>query len=576
MSLRQLFTRSELRAALWALRREFMVGLLFTVVINLLMLTPTLYMLQVFDRVLLSQSELTLIALTLVMLFFFGVMAFSEWVRSRLLVRTGVKLDTALNSRVFKASFDAQLKQPGVNTTQAFLDLTNLRQALTGNSFFALMDMPWTPIYLGVLFMLHPFLGLLSVVFSVVLMGFAYYSSKATYQPLEAAAKSSTEEHNYLLGKLKNAGVVESMGMAGHLRRLWMGRHGQLLQLNHHAQDQTHRMQAISKFLRYTQQSLALGAGALLVIDGQLSPGAMIAANVLMGRATQPLDMVVSSWRTTVTAWDAFKRLEKLLEDFPARTPTATPPSPTGHISLQNLSATAPRRIEPILKDLSAQFAPGQVIGILGHSGSGKSTLARCLVGIWPHCQGQVLLDGHPLNDWDRDELGPHLGYLPQDIELFDGSIAQNVARFGSLNADLVIQACQRAGIHDMILRFPQGYDTPLGAAGGTLSGGQRQRIGLARALYGDPQIIVLDEPDANLDEAGEAALARALVDLKARGKTVFVISHRRNVLSATDHLLIIHNGRIQNWGPRDQVLAAVTAVAQRPAHTAAPQATPA
>lgn len=572
MSIRQFFQRSELSTALWAVRREFFAGLLFTVVINLLMLTPTLYMLQVFDRVMVSQSELTLIALTLVMLFFFSVMAFSEWIRSRLLVRTGVKLDAALNSRVFKASFDAQLQQASVNTTQAFMDLTQLRQALTGNSFFALMDLPWTPIYMGVLFMLHPLLGVLSIVFSAILMAFAYYSSKATYQPLEAAAKSSTEEHTYLMGKLKNAGVVESMGMGGHLRRLWMGRHEQVLQLNHHAQDQTHRMQAISKFIRYTQQSLALGAGALLVIDGQMSPGAMIAANVLVGRATQPLDMVVSSWHMTVTAWDAFKRLEKLLQDFPARSTAVTPPAPTGHIRLQELGATAPRRTAPILKNLNAQFAPGQVIGILGHSGSGKSTLARCLVGIWPHPQGQVMLDGHAISEWDRDALGPHLGYLPQDIELFEGSIAQNVARFGELDAGKVIQACQRAGIHDMILRFAQGYDTPLGAAASNLSGGQRQRLGLARALYGDPQIIVLDEPDANLDDVGEAALARALTELRAQGKTVFVISHRHNVLTVTDQLLIIHNGQIQAHGPRDAVLAAVTQTAPRAsAHAAAP-----
>ena len=552
------FERSELTRVLWGLRQEFLVAVIFTVVVNVLMLTPTLYMLQVFDRVLISHSSFTLVALTLVMLFFFLVMSFSEWMRSRLLVRTGVKLDSLLNSRVFKASFERQLRQPGGRQGQAFSDLVNVRQFLTGNGAFAFMDAPWTPIYIIVLFLLHPMLGILSIGFALLLVVAAVYSGRVVHEPLEAAAGANMELGAFVQNKMKNAEVVESMGMLGGLRRLWLNRHSKAILLNGYAQDAASRMQAMTKFLRYSQQSLALGAGALLVIEGELSPGAMIAANVLRGRATQPLDVVVSTWRNTLSTRDAFVRLEALLEENPERPAGRAHAPGSGAVEVEALEATVPGREQPILKRLSFAVPSGSVVGVVGPSGSGKSTLARCLMGIWPCVEGGVKLDGEGIDRWERDELGPYLGYLPQDVELFEGTIAENVARFGEVDSAKVIEACKRAGIHDMILRFPKGYDTPMGVGGGQLSGGQRQRVGLARAMYGNPRFVVLDEPNANLDEAGEAALLAAVRDMKERGTTVFLITHRTNIIGVTDLLLVLKDGSISLFGPTQEVLASL------------------
>jgi ATP-binding cassette subfamily C exporter for protease/lipase len=551
------FQRSELAATLWPFRREFAVAMIFSMVVNLLMLTPTLYMLQVFDRVMMSRSEMTLAALTLVMLFLFAVMGFAEWSRSRLLVRAGVRLDQQLNSRVFNASFEAHLSQLEHNPVQAFSDLTNVRQFLTGTGLFAFMDAPWIPIYMVVLYFLHPLLGALALVFAALMVGVAVLSHRLTYRPIEQSTEAGVQANTYVYSKLRNAEVIESLGMLGDLRRRWMTRHQKHLTLNSRSQDMGHRIQALSKFLRYTQQSLALGAGALLVIDGELSPGAMVAANVLMTRALQPIDLMVSNWKAFLSARTAFARLEALLAKHPERDAGVIHPAPQGHMRIENLTATAPGRELPILKGLTADFPAGEVVAVVGPSGSGKSTLARALVGIWPHVEGKVLIDGEPIQSWDRDELGPHLGYLPQDIELFDGTIAENIARFGPVDPDKVIRAAERAGVHDMILRFPRGYDTTMGEAGSLLSGGQRQRIGLARAMYGDPAVIVLDEPNSNLDDAGEAALVWAVQDMKDQGKTVFLITHRMNIIGKADRIMVLSDGAIQLYGTREEVIAA-------------------
>ncbi|TAH50512.1 MAG: type I secretion system permease/ATPase [Betaproteobacteria bacterium] len=553
------FQRSALAATLWGFRREFAVCMAFSVLVNLLMLTPSLYMLQVFDRVLVSYSSLTLVAVTLIMLFFFAVMAFAEWARSRLLVRLGVRFDELLGQRVFRASFESSLNQGGRNPARTFADLTNLRQFMTGNGLFAFMDAPWTPIYIVVLFMLHPVLGLLGVVFALLLTALAWLSHRVTQAPVEAALEAGSQVGVYVHGKLRNAEVIEAMGMLGNLRRRWQVRHHRHLALNGRAADASARVLALTKFVRYTLQSLTLAAGALLVIDGELSAGAMIAANVLMGRATQPLDQIVASWKPFLGARQAFRNLDALLADHPARE-IASHGVPQGNVRIEHLVATAPGRAQPILKDLTAAFEPGQVIAIVGPSGSGKSTLARALVGIWPQREGRVLVDGEPIEQWNRDELGPFIGYLPQDIELFEGSIAENIARFGELDAQKVIRACERAGVHEMILRFPKGYDTQVGEAGSMLSGGQRQRLGLARAMYGDPRIIVLDEPNSNLDDIGEAALVRAVQDLRQQGCTVFLITHRRGIVGIADRLLVLDDGVITHDGARAEVLAALAA----------------
>lgn len=561
------FQRSELAAALWSFRREFMVVGLFSMVVNLLMLTPTLYMLQVFDRVMTSQSGLTLLAVSLITLFLFSVMAFAEWARSRLLVRAGVRLDEQLNSRVFNACFESALNQAARNPLRAFTDLTNLRQFLTGNGIFAFFDAPWMPIYLIVLFLLHPFLGALALVFALILAGLTYLSHRFTQASTAELLETSADVNAYVHSKLRNSEVIEALGMQPHLRRRWLNRQKRLLQIGMASQDLNYRLQSISKFVRYSQQSLMLGAGALLVIDGQLTTGGMIAANVLMSRALAPIDLITSSWKSFITARKAFESLEALLTTHPLRAARAVHAAPLGHIRIAHLTATVPNRPEPILNGLDADFPAGSSVAIIGPSGSGKSTLARTLVDIWPQRQGQVLLDGEPIESWERSELGPHIGYLPQDVEMLEGSIAENIARFGAVDPEMVIEAAKRTGIHDMILRFPKGYDTPMGEAGNLLSGGQRQRIGLARALYGNPALIVLDEPNANLDDAGETALVETLRHLKAMGKTVFLITHRMNILAAVDNILLLMDGQIRLHGPRDAVIAAL----QPPASPAPP-----
>lgn len=565
------FERSDLTRTLWLFRREFLVVGIFSMVANLLMLTPTLYMLQVYDRVLVSGSELTLVAVSLITLFLLGAMSFSEWSRSRLLVRAGVKLDEQLSTKVFNASFEAYLAQSGHSPSRAFADLTELRQFMTGNGIFALFDAPWAPIYILVLFMLHPWLGVAAIFFTLVQAALAWFGHHRTIAPQVQAGKTQSEVNAYLQEKLRNAEVLESMGMVGNLRTHWSGRHAQALQAGHAAQSISGRIVAWSKFIRYTQQSLSLGIGALLVIDGQMSPGAMIAGNVLMTRALAPIDLLANSWRGFIGARDAFARLEALLMAHPERDPALTRVPPTGAVALRGVVASASGRQEPILKGIDLEVPAGTITVVLGPSGSGKSTLARVIMGIWPEVTGEVLLDERPIGGWNRTELGPHLGYLPQDIELFEGSIAENIGRFTEMDSNKIIAAAESAGLHEMILRFPKGYDTSIGEAGGLLSGGQRQRIGLARALYGEPALVVLDEPNANLDDAGEQALLKAVHELKTKGKTVFLISHRPGVVAAADRLVVLRDGRVHADGPRDAVLAALQAA--RPAQPAAPAA---
>ena len=558
MKIPDIFNRNELTRTLWDFRYEFMVAGLFSMIANLLMLAPTLYMLQVYDRVLVSQNTGTLLVVSIITLFFLVVLSFSEWARSKLLVRSGIRMDQMISRKLFHASYEAHLNPAVSNPTRAFADLTELRQFLTGNGIFAFFDAPWAPIYIAVLFLLHPWLGVMALGFAAVQSVLAWWGSQATKPAQAQASKSQLEVSGYLQSKFRNAEVIESMGMLKHLYRRWAERNANAMGANLNAQDVASRVTAWSKFVRYTQQSLALGGGALLVIHGELSPGAMIAANVLMTRALAPIDLMVGTWSGFVNARDAFNRLSELLAAHPLRDMPAMGIAPKGDVVLKDVVASAPGRDAPILQGVSAIMPPGTVTVVLGASGSGKSTLARVLLGIWPHSSGQVLLDGQAIGKWNRMELGPHIGYLPQDIELFDGTIAENIARSGQVESEKVIEAAEAAGLHTMILRFPKGYDTPMGEAGGLLSGGQRQRIGLARAMYGMPALVVLDEPNANLDDEGENALVRAVQGLKAQGKTVVLISHRPGIVSVADRLLILQNGTVQASGPRDGVLAAL------------------
>ena len=507
-------------------------------------------MLQVFDRVMVSKNEYTLNALTLLITLFFSMMAFAEWVRSRLLVRAGVQFDEFINSRVFKASFDSNLNQASSNSAQSFGDMMNLRQFLTGNGVFALFDAPWTPIYIVVLSLIHPWLGLIAAVFTFFFFVLAWYSHRLTAAGNQRTIDSRMRAGAYLGGKLQHAETVEALGMLSNLRRHWFALHQEQNLHAYEAQHLQQQVQAFVKFVQYSQQSLVLALGALLAIWGEISPGAMVASNALVGNALRPIGILVTSWRQFADAQASYLRLEKLLQAHPEKTASHNAREVRGQITLINLTASAPSRKEPILRGLDINFKAGEVVAIVGPSGAGKSTLARCIIGIWPNVGGKVLLDDHEIEKWSREELGPHLGYLPQDIELFDGTIAENIGRFGDVNPSWVIDAAQRTGIHEMILRFPKGYDTPMGEAGGMLSGGQRQRVGLARAIYGNPSLIVLDEPNANLDDVGEKALISTVKELREQGRTVFMVVHQRSVLSVADRVLVLNDGAIKQFGP--------------------------
>lgn len=527
----------------------------FSLVINLLMLAPTLYMLQIYDRVLASRNTTTLLMLTLILMGLYVLDAVLDWTRGRAVIRGSAALDQRLGRMVLEASFKRTLRGNTAVTSRALGDLASLRQFLTGKGLFAFLDAPWTPIYIAVIFLLHPNLGVFAVVAALLLVLLTWVSEKLTGPPQKAAGEEAQQASQYASASVRNAEVIESMGMFGAIRQRWQVRQNAALALQGVASDRATDVGAATRFVRMAAQSGVLGLGALLVIDNQMTPGGMIAASILLGRALSPVDAVIGHWRSLVQARGAYARLGELLQAHPEPEPRTALPRPQGFVMVENLVAGPPGARTPVLKGIKFGATAGMLVAIIGPSASGKSTLARALVGVWPPMNGTVRLDGADVSQWNKEELGPWLGYLPQDVELFEGTVAENIARFGAPDSARTVAAAQRAGVHDMILRLPQGYDTPIGEGGMALSGGQRQRIGLARAMYGDPALVVLDEPNANLDEAGDAALVGALRVMKQEKRTVFVITHRMNLLAEADAILVLANGTIQTYGPRDAVM---------------------
>ncbi|ASQ90915.1 type I secretion system permease/ATPase [Prosthecochloris sp. GSB1] len=551
-------TLGNLLSGFW---KEFVRAGALSFIANLLMLTPTVYMLQVYDRVLLSRNELTLLVVTVIMVMLFGVLTLAEWLRSRLLVRIGVRLDELLGSLLFRVGFAAFLRKAQRTAVQSFTDLLNIRQFLTGSGVIAFFDLPWTPVYLVVMFFLHPLIGLLGAGFAMIQIAAVWLGHAVTKKSVEKAAEASVETGTYLQGKIRNIESIHAMGMTLPLRAQWSERHRRALDEDSDSHHRQQANQSVTRFIRYAMQSFTLAAGALLVINGEASVGAMIAGNVLMSRALSPLDMIVSTWKQVVRARDGFLRLENLLGGFAPHEQggqSLESREIRGEIRVDGLSASAGDGSIPILHGLEVTFGPGELVVMVGPSGSGKSTFVRCLTGTWPETTGSVLIDGCSLQQWDRDVLGPRLGYVPQDVELFEGTLAENIARFLDIDSGKVIAAARLAGIHEMILRFPKGYDTPIGVDGGMLSGGQRQRVALARAFYGDPSVIILDEPNANLDDTGELALGAALRRMVDAGKTVLLVTHRPAILALADRIVMMQEGRIVRDGPRDEVLPAV------------------
>jgi ATP-binding cassette subfamily C exporter for protease/lipase len=546
---------SELDRALLTFKDVFFQVGAFSFALNLLMLAPAIYMMQIYDRVLSSRNEMTLVMLTLLLVGLYGLMGMLEWIRAKILVRVGTKLDFMLHERAFHAAFTQNLKRESGNPAQAIHDLTNIRQFATSSAIFAFFDAPWVPLFIIVIAMIHPILGYFALFAAVTLFVMALVNEIYTRPPLDEASTQSVAAGVYANNNLRNAEVIESMGMLHRIYARWLDRQRKFLALQSLASNRSSVINSVTKITRLGFQSFIIGLAAWLAIDGAIPPGGLIGAMVLMGRTLGPVEQLIGAWKHWISARASYHRLDELLSKHPDTPRSMTLPAPTGEVNIENITVVPPGSENPVLNKLSFKINPGDVIGVIGPSASGKSSLARTLLGIWRPTEGSVRLGAADVADWNKDELGQYLGYLPQDIELFEGTIAENISRFSEIDSEKVIEAATKAGVHEMILRLPQGYDTLAGADGASLSGGQRQRIGLARALYGNPVFIVLDEPNSNLDEAGEAALVRTLKELKEQSRTVVVITHKLNVLSAVDKLLVLGDGALVAYGQRDKVI---------------------
>lgn len=480
-----------------------------------------------------------------------------EWVRSQILVRVSTRLETLLNERLFKVAYKQSLYTGGQRaSSQSLDDLTTLRQFMTGNGLFAFFDAPWLPIYIALMFVFHSMYGWMAVFTAILLIIVAIVQEKSTSKMLGEANNLAMAGRGLVNKNLRNAEVIESMGMLNNIQKRWLKGTNQVLVLQATASSRAGLINAVSKLIRLSSQSLILAVGAYLVVENEISSGMMIGGSVLLGRALAPIDIVIGSWKGFISARGQYSRLNEMLLQIPADPERMKLPTPEGTFQFESAVVAPPGAKSAVLKGLTLTISKGDVVGVIGPSGAGKSTFARALLGIWPCNQGKIRLDGADVFTWDRNDLGPHIGYLPQDIELFEGTISENIARFGEIDPEKVVNAAKMADVHDLILHLPEGYDTMIGVTGGNLSGGQRQRVGLARALYGEPQIVVLDEPNSNLDEVGEAALGNAIQRLKQNGATVIVITHRNNVLTNVDKLLILNDGLVSVYGPKEQVIA--------------------
>ncbi len=547
----------ELREALLACRDAFVPVAIFSMFINLLMFVSPLYMLQVYDRVLSSGSQPTLAALTVIAFIALACFGLFEIVRSRLLVRAGIKFDALMGERVFGAVYRANIVRGGeMGTAQSVRDLDQIREFLTGGGLIAFFDAPWVPIFVIVTFLMHPWLGALSLAGVIIIFLLALANEMTTRKPLTEASTRNVRANYFISNSTRNAEVINAMGMLQPVMARWRQLHHQALGLQAVASDNAGAVMGAQKAIRFGLQVGILGLGALLVLDNQMTAGVMIAASIIMGRALAPVEMAVGQWKNFVNARTAYTRLQALLSAIPSDVQRLSLPAPEGHLEFNQVLAGAPGRQELILRGVSFTVRPGQIMGVIGPSGAGKSTLARVVTGVWPVLSGEAKLDGSELRHWNPEELGQFMGYLPQDVELFDGTVAENISRFQAADdSTSIIEAAKLAGVHEMIANLPQGYNTPIGVGGQALSGGQRQRIALARALFRMPPLIVLDEPNSNLDSEGEQALAQALVTLRDQGKTVVVITHRPALLNSVDEILVMRDGRVETLGPRDDVL---------------------
>lgn len=553
-------------AALRDCRRAFVAVGLFSLFLNLLLLAVPLYSFQIFDRVLASRSQDTLLLLTVATVGAIAVLAALEVLRTQILGRIGATLDLKLGQHVLTAGVESALRGDE-RGSQGLRDLGQLRAWIGGAGLIAFFDAPMVVVYVALTFMIHPLLGAIALAGAAVLAIMALLNLLTTRLPLNTANAESIRLFARAHASISNADTIQAMGMLPALLARWQTGNGTILALQESAADRISIFSALSKASRLLVQVAAIGAGAYLAINQQITGGMMIASSIIMARGLAPIETAIGSWTSIVAARDAYRRLLRLLAIEPVSTGTFTLPAPQGHLAVERVSVAIPGSDRAILKNVSFELAPGETLGVIGPTGAGKSTLARILVGAWPVAAGTVRFDGADVRSWDRRSFGRNVGYVAQSVELFPGTVAENISRLEAADLQAVIAAAQAAGVHELILRLPKGYETEISEGGAGLSGGMRQRIALARALFGGPRLLVLDEPNANLDAAGEAALSRALAAAKTTRTSVVLVTHRRSILHRTDKILWLRDGQVAAFGPRDQVLAATT----REAREAAP-----
>ncbi len=568
-------TDSVLRDGLAAIRPVLATVFVFAFFTNLLLFAAPLYMLQVYDRVLLSRNEATLVGITVIAALALAVYAALEMLRSRLLVRGGVIFDRAVAGPVFGLLHRATLLRPQAGHEAILRDVNVLREFLTGGALLALCDLPWASLFLVACFILHPWFGWMALLGGGTLLGLTLLTDLTTRRPLDAAGQAAREAGDRARATFRSGEVLRAMGMLGALQARWHRRHDAAIQLQAQASDRAGLLAAATKFARMFLQTMVLGLGAYLAIHREISAGSMIAASIIMGRTLAPIEAVVGQWKSFTAARSSYARLADMVARVGAEPERVALPRPRGLIETENLVVTAPGAATAILHDISLRLEPGSLVGIIGPSAAGKSTLVRAITGIWPAASGAVRIDGADLRHWDPQALGRHVGYLPQDVELFDGTVAQNIARFGPQDDAALVAIARRAGCHDLIQALPEGYNTRIGPGGHGLSGGQRQRIALARALYGEPSLVVLDEPNASLDQTGEAALMEAMADLRQRGTTVLVVTHKVGLLAGADQILMLEGGTLRAAGPPDHVFAMLSGARPVPALVKAGPALP-
>jgi len=553
---------------LQALRQHVGIVILFSVVINILVMASPLYMLQLYDRVLASRSVETLISLTAITTFALLVMAALDVLRAKLLVRAGTVLHERIATRLFDTVLHRTATHPQEPSREAQKDLYDIRQFVSGSGLIALIDAPWAVVFMAIIFLMHPLLGAVALAGALVLFGLAMLAEFSTREPLRASRTATMQAEKCMTEGVRNTDTLRVMGMVPAMGQIWRDRQDRAVRLQDRVSERLSSLTAMSKSIRLVLQMAMLGTGAWLALGQHITPGLMIAGSIIMGRALAPIEQLLAAWRGLSAARRGYRRLDLLFRVAPEPQPAMALPAPAAKVSVKALFGAPPGGTVPVVKGINLRLGPGTVLGIVGPSAAGKSTLARLLVGAWAPLSGEVRLDGIDVGSLHTKDLGRYIGYLPQEVELFEGTVHENISRYSGGatrgvtggEAELTVRAAKLAGIHEMILHFPQGYDTPIGPQGVVLSGGQKQRIAMARAFYGDPVLIVMDEPDSHLDEAGQGALVRALHDLKKDGRIIVVTTHRATMTNVIDSLMVLRDGQVDLMGPTNDVLAKVRA----------------